>query len=48
MMVPRSGGLRARWNATFPPANSKLPDWLTEADIAVSAAEYSAQGSVAA
>jgi len=43
MMVPRQGGLLARWSAHFvnPPT---LPPWLTEADIDFSAGEFARTG----
>jgi pimeloyl-ACP methyl ester carboxylesterase len=42
MMVPRQGGLLARW-ATLPPPET-LPSWLTEADIDFFAAEFTHAG----
>jgi pimeloyl-ACP methyl ester carboxylesterase len=43
LMVPRAGGLRARWNVTFP-LFKDLPPWLTEADIDFYAAEFMRTG----
>jgi pimeloyl-ACP methyl ester carboxylesterase len=44
MMVPRAGGLRARWAKSFPPADSPLPPWLGEADVDAYAAEFARTG----
>jgi len=42
MMVPRQGGLLARWAALPPPET--LPSWLTEADVDFYAAEFTRTG----
>ena len=43
MMVPRQGGLRARWASEFVnPAT--LPSWLTEADVDFYAGEFARTG----
>jgi pimeloyl-ACP methyl ester carboxylesterase len=43
LMVPRAGGMRARW-ATWYPANTALPQWVTESDIDFYAAEFTRTG----
>lgn len=42
-MVPRAGGLRARW-ADMVPADAPLPSWVTEGDIDVLAESFARSG----
>jgi pimeloyl-ACP methyl ester carboxylesterase len=43
MMVPRAGGLRARWKTVFPTPEI-LPPWLREADVDFLTAEFTGSG----